>query len=233
MAAALQALRDPVLQHEVLGQSGDGRHAFRHQGVALEPCSDTAVGQLGMVAHHGGVQVGMMDQTLFADDHVDNSGKPVLIGVEGRQVCRQPVRQHGELLGGGVDRRGVGPGVVVGGAARLDQGVDVGDGHENAGGTVWQRFGDRQLVEVQGIVVVNGTPHEVAQVAGLAIARQHWRHQPVDLGEHLGRKVRQQSPLEHDAVSNLLQDGTMSVFPVDHEHTSAGEPGWRLAATSV
>jgi len=80
MAAALQALRDPVLQHEVLGQSGDGRHAFRHQGVALEPCSDTAVGQLGMVAHHGGVQVGMMDQTLFADDHVDNSGKPVLIG---------------------------------------------------------------------------------------------------------------------------------------------------------
>ena len=44
------------------------------------------------------------------------------------------------------------------------QGVHIGDRHQNSDLPVRERFGDRELIQVAGIVVVNGRPEPVTQV---------------------------------------------------------------------
>ena len=55
-------------------------------------------------------------------------------------------------------------GVRIDGRVLLDEGIHVGDGHQNLHLLIRQGLGHRQLVQVQGIIVVNRCPEQVAQV---------------------------------------------------------------------
>ena len=68
-------------------------------------------------------------------------------------------------------------GVRVDGRVLLDEGCHVGDGHQNFHLLIRQGLRHRQLVQVQGIIVVNGCPKQVAQVyPGRFRPTIHWLH---------------------------------------------------------
>ena len=58
--------------------------------------------------------------------------------------------------------------VVVDGGVLPDERVDVGDGDEDPHRAAGQRLGDRELVEVARIVVVDRCPRQTAQIANAA-----------------------------------------------------------------
>ena len=121
------------------------------------------------------------------------------------EIGRQALRQHGEDLGGRVDRRRVDGSVLIDGRVTVDQRVDVGDGHEDTD-AVLARFGDRELIEVARVLVVDGAPETIAQVA--AGGRLGARFgELVGLGQRGGREVGLETPLPHRLPRNLLQCG--------------------------
>ena len=86
----------------------------------------------------------------------------------------------------------------------LHEGVHIGNRHENSDLSASKRFGNGELVQVTGLVVVNGCPQQIAQVAHLA---GHFGR-PVDGGEFLlcrWREVRLQAAINHGPVSNGSQ----------------------------
>ena len=80
-------------------------------------------------------------------------------------IGRQPLGQHREDLGRGVDGRRVGAGVAVDRAALRDRRVHVGHGHEQLHRPSGEGLGHRELVEVARVVVVDRRPRAVPQVA--------------------------------------------------------------------
>ena len=84
--------------------------------------------------------------------------RAILPSLQGREVGGQPLGQHRENLARRVNRRGVGPGVLVERRAPLHRGVHVGDGHEDLHRATRQGLGHRELVEIAGIVVVDRGP---------------------------------------------------------------------------
>ena len=82
------------------------------------------------------------------------------------------------------------------------QGVHVRDRHEDSDPPARERLGDRELVEVAGVVVVDGRPEPIAQVAHVAARIRR----PAD-GRHFllrrRREVRLQAALDH----GLARDG--------------------------
>ena len=87
--------------------------------------------------------------------------------------------------------------VFVDGRAVLDQRIHVRNGHTNPDFVSGQGLGDRELIQVEGVIVINGGPWEVRQVTnprGLSdrlplCAGGH--SNLVQFGKCCGRKVRQ------------------------------------------
>ena len=73
-------------------------------------------------------------------------------------------------------------------------------------------FGDGQLVQVARIVVVDGAPEEVPEIARRLLGPRRRPVDGVELGERLGREIRDEPSLEHRPVGDPSQDG--AVLPV-------------------
>jgi hypothetical protein len=103
----------------------------------------------------------------------------------------------------------------------FDHCVNVGNGDKDLGGPVRQGFGNGKLVQIARVIVVDGAPEEVSEITR-RFFRSHRR--PVDsveLGERLGRKIRNKSPFKHRPVGDSLQDGAvLPVVWVRHSFTS-------------
>ena len=75
--------------------------------------------------------------------------------------------------------------MIVDGRAFLDERVHVCNGDQHLDIAARQSLGNRELVEVQGVVIVDGAPQELTQIADRIGARLGRCIQPVELGEGL------------------------------------------------
>jgi hypothetical protein len=98
---------------------------------------------------------------------VRHDGDAILILVQGCQVGGQLFRQHGENCGGRVNGSRVARRVGVKRRAFAHQSVHIRDGHQDSNLPTRKRFGNGELVEVARVVVVNGSPKQVAQIADI------------------------------------------------------------------
>ena len=71
------------------------------------------------------------------------------------------------------------------------QRVDVGDGDKDFHRTARHGFGDRKLIEIARIVVVDRRPEQAAQIANRGAGRRGGLRDLAGLGDDSGRKVRQ------------------------------------------
>ena len=125
--------------------------------------------------------------------------------VQRREIGRQLLRQHRKDFRGGIDGGRVGPRVVVDRGVFPDQRIDVRDRDEDFHRAARRGFGDRELIQILGIVVVDRRPKQAAQIANLRAGRLGGLRYPVCLGDDGQRKVRQQSALEHRVVRDGLE----------------------------
>ncbi len=89
--------------------------------------------------------------------------------------------------------------------ALRDERVHVGHGDEDLDAAVPEAFGDRQLVEIPGIVVVDRGPEQAAEVAHVRGRDRRW---PVDDGElrqGVPGKLGLEALVEHRLPGDLLQ----------------------------
>ena len=98
----------------------------------------------------------------------------------------------------------------VDGSGFLDQCVDIGDGDEDFYSAVVTVFGDGQLIEVARLVVVDGTPETVAQVADVGAECDGRGMEGRELLKRACVEIRQQSPGEHGLPGDALQFGFMT-----------------------
>ena len=89
------------------------------------------------------------------------------------------------------------PRVRVDGGRRLHEPVDVGHRHQHLDGAAGRRLGDRELVQVTRVVVVDRGPQERAEVALGGVADAPGRRHAGDLGHHGRGEVRQEPALGH------------------------------------
>ena len=97
------------------------------------------------------------------------------------------------------------PRVLIESAPFFYDRVLIGDRDQDFDGSVRKGLRDRQLIEVQGIVVVNRAPQELSQVLDSRFIR---RGRPMDrgqFGEGRPGEIGGESPLQHDPVSDPLQ----------------------------
>ena len=55
--------------------------------------------------------------------------------------------------------------VCVDGRAVFHEGVHVGDGDQNLDGVSGEGFGDRELIQIAGVIVVDRRPQQAGQIA--------------------------------------------------------------------
>jgi hypothetical protein len=96
--------------------------------------------------------------------HFHHDGRAIFVGIQRRQIRGQPLGQHREDFGGGVNRGRVALRMLIQRRARGNQRVDVGDRHQDFGPAVWQFLGHGQLVEIARVVVVDRAPEQRALI---------------------------------------------------------------------
>jgi hypothetical protein len=104
----------------------------------------------------------------LAHQHFHHHRQSILALVERGQVGGELLRKHGEGRGRGVDGGGVALGVSIDRGPAPHQGIHVGDRHQDLDLVLPQRLGYGELVQIPGVVVVDGGPGQASQVARLA-----------------------------------------------------------------
>ena len=160
-----QPLGGLVLEADLIVEPRDRREAGRRRGALFEPGGQGVVGELRAVVNDGPVEVRLPRRAVFVDDEIDDHGQAVLPLVERGDPGREPLGEHGEDLGRGIDRGRVVPRVLVDGRTLGDPGVDVRDRDQDPDAAIVERLRHRELVEVAGVVVVDRGPEEAPQVA--------------------------------------------------------------------
>ena len=93
-----------------------------------------------------------------------------------------------------------------------DDRINVGNGDQDLGGPVGHGFGDGKLVQITRIIVVYGAPEKVPEIARRRPGSDRRPVNSVELGKRLGRKIRNQSSIQHRLMGDSLQD--RAVLPV-------------------
>ena len=99
------------------------------------------------------------------------------------------------------------PGVQIDRRQSGDDRIHVGDGHEHFDLVAGQGLGDRQLIEVPRVIVIDRGPEQVPQVADVAVLARGRGFEPGDFGQGIGGEVREQSSFAHGLVGEFLQNG--------------------------
>ena len=106
----------------------------------------------------------------------------------------------------------------------LDDRVNVGDGDQDLCCPVGQGFGNGKLIQITRIIVVNGAPEKVPEITRCPLISCRRPVDQVELGERLGRKVRNEPSFNHCPMRNSPQDRAV-LFSVcsGHDDTSFRE----------
>ena len=110
-----------------------------------------------------------------------------------------------------------------------DQSVHVSHGDQDLHCPAAQILGQRKLVEIEGVVVVDRAPQQVTQVAHGTAFRGCGAAYAVELLQRHGIEIRLQPSIEHRFASNPLQLGP--VVHVNH-HESECTPRCAFRATA-
>ncbi len=104
------------------------------------------------------------------------------------------------------------PGVQIDRRQAGDDRIHVGDGHEDFDLVAGQGLGDRQLVEVLGVIVIDGGPEQVSQVARGVVGRGDLARDrgfdASDFGQGVCGEVREQTSIAHGLAGKFLQKST-------------------------
>ncbi len=86
-----------------------------------------------------------------------------------------------------------------------DQGIDIGDRDEDFYLAVTQWLGDRKLVEITRIVIVDRRPGQLAQIADRSIGSNGRLLDLIGLATHGAGELGQQPAFQHCIVSNAAK----------------------------
>jgi hypothetical protein len=150
-----------------------------------------------------------VNRSIFRDNHFNDDCLPVRPEIKGRKIGGKLLGQHWKYLRRGVHRSGVMPGVIVKRRLPLYKAIDIGNGNKDLCGALRHCLGNRKLVQVAGVVVVNGTPQKISEVAGLPAGARCRLSDSIKLGKGLRRKIGNKSPVNHRLAGNVLQDGAV------------------------
>jgi len=104
------------------------------------------------------------------------------------------------------------------------QRVHVRDRHEDSGPLARERLGDRELVEVAGVVVVDGRPEPIAQVADV-VGRTGRPADGRQLLQRGRREVRLQAALDHGLARDCGQGGSVGGLALENAPGLAAHRG--------
>ena len=93
----------------------------------------------------------------------------------------------------------------------FDDRVNVGNSDQDLGGPVGQGLGNGKLIQIPRIIVVNGAPEEVPEIARRLLSPRRRPVDSVELGERQGRKIREESSCKHRPMGDSLQDRAVVV----------------------
>ena len=170
-----QRLRDDVLERGAARRApATAARLRRHRRRPSSQRRDGVVGELGLVADGGAIDVrGAERRRPPSNDHLDDDRQPVLVLVQRRQVGRELLRQHREDLAPPCR-----PTSCCARRARRSR-VPFGTSASTSAiaTKIWtraagERLGDRELVEVARVVVVDRDPEALAQIAQSAAGRR-------------------------------------------------------------
>ena len=99
--------------------------------------------------------------------------------------------------------------VSVNRRAALDDRIDVGHGNQDLDFVSGHRLGDGKLVQVARVVVVDGSPEQVSEVANLFPVDACRVLNQAEFAQCFGGKVGEQSPFGHRPAGDSLQNGTV------------------------
>ena len=220
VALRLQLLRDLILEMEVFGQAGDAGDPGRDRAGVFQPRGHTVVRQLRAIANLRPVVVRLLQQAGTVENQLSHDGQAVGAQTEGGEVGRKLLGQHREDRRHGVDGGGVLPRMAVEGRLFRDQRVDVGNGDQDLDGSLGQRFGHGELVQVARIVVVDRAPQEGGEIANRVIRAGRRPVDLIELGQGLIGKIRGEPAFQHRLVSHALQPNAIGgVVGVGHRVT--------------
>jgi len=136
--------------------------AARHR----ERLPDLGVGEARMRMHHRRVELVSRDLPLGVDHHVGHHHQAVDVRVQRAQAVAELLRQHRDHAPREVHRGRAALRLSVDDAARLDVVADIGDGHQQAplAPPRVHRLGVHSIVEVAGVLAIDGDQRHVAQV---------------------------------------------------------------------
>ena len=209
--AALLPLRPEGVVEGAQGPElgSQGRH--RGGGIAprilvFEERPHLGVGEPGSGANH------RLEETIArhppgpADVHLADHGQPIHLGHEGAQAIGEGLGEHGNHPTGEVDARAPGLGALVQGAARLDVMANVGDGHKQAPSRAASGLGEDRVVEVLGVLPIDGHEGRAAQIHTARDRRlRHLLGKPCHLLFHrLGPGFLQIMGTQHDGQLSFV-----------------------------
>ncbi len=153
------------------------------------------VGEAGVAAHHGRVELVGLHLALGGDHHVAHHAQALHVRVERAQAVGQLFRQHRDDTAREVHAGGAVVGIDVDGAAGLHIVAHVGNRHQQAPALGAADAGGHAVhgvVEVAGILAVDSDQRNVGQVHALALVlRPHLVRQRLGLRQAgLGKLMR-------------------------------------------
>ena len=214
MSRLLQRTRGFVLPPQVVGETSNGLQLLWRWPLTFQPRADGWIGQLRVIPNRRQIDVRCPDRSIRGDRHLDDHRGAIGVFVERRQIRGQPLRQHRKDLGRGVDGRGVDAGMPIDRRITRDQRIDIGNGDEDRRlGTA--DLGDRELIQIARVVVVDGAPQKMAQVApalsGCRVRPVSCRlplfRQLLDLGRGCRRKRRLEPAFQHRLTRDRSERG--------------------------
>ncbi len=166
---------------------------FLQLGIAIDQnFCHLGVRQAGMGVHHRFHEFGPQHLAFAVDQQFAGHAQTVYFGVQRTQAIGQDFRQHGNDLRRKIHRRAAVFRLVVQGGVDLDIVRDIGDGHQQLpafGGF----FGVHGIVEVAGVLAVNGHQRNAAQIdTALLGFLRHFRVQRLDFLQHVIRPAVRQ-----------------------------------------
>ena len=201
MTQAPERLRH-TMQHELRVHPLQGGSRRRQRAAAGQPGIDGVIRELRLVLHHCAVHVGSGERPIRRDDEFDDDREPILVIGEGGEIRRKLLRQHREDHRRRVHRCRVDLGMAIDRRSLEYGSVDIGDGDENLHAAAREGVGDRQLIEVSRVVVIDRAPQRRAQVAQRSVGRPRRRVQTRDFGEGVGRKLGLEAVRAHRLDGN-------------------------------
>ena len=131
---------------------------------------DLGVGQARVRVHHRLVELRVGDLAVAVDLHVADEAQPVDLGIERADAVGQGLRQHRHDEAGEIDRRRPFRGLLVERRPGTHVMRDVGDRHDQAE-AVAVGLAIHRVVEVLGVLAVDGDQRQLAQVDALRRGR--------------------------------------------------------------